>query len=122
MAVYDDIDPLERIKIYDRGVDAPPYADSFGEFQYSYRYGDTYCPQVVEKEPLKVECRSFIDSIVNGTTPKTDGRNGLQVVQVIEAADRSLHDSNGMFEIEEPVEAENTRRRNHELAPSAGQT
>ena len=58
MAVYDDIDPLEKIKVYDRGIDVPPYTDSFGEFQLSYRYGDTYSPRLVETEPLKAECRA----------------------------------------------------------------
>ena len=95
MAVYDDIHPLEKIKIYDRGIDVPRYTDSFGEFQLSYRYGDTYSPRLVETEPLKAECRAFVESIANGQAPRTDGRNGLEVVQVIEAAASSLHDSSG---------------------------
>ncbi|MHC4179026.1 MAG: Gfo/Idh/MocA family protein [Planctomycetota bacterium] len=103
MAVYDDIEPLEKIKIYDRGIDAPTYTDSFGEFQYSYRYGDTYSPRLVEKEPLKIECRSFIDCIVKGVRPKTDGQNGLQVVRVIHAADRSLRDSGARIPVEQSV-------------------
>lgn len=104
MAIYDDIDPLEKIKVYDRGVEAPPYANSFGEFPFSYRYGDTYSPRLIEAEPLKVECQSFIESIVDGKTPLTDGRNGLDVVRVIEAANHSLHNGNGRVEIA-PLEA-----------------
>src|SRR4051812_31989297 len=95
MAVYDDIEPLEKIRIYDTGVHAAADASSYGEFLYSYRYGDIYSPRIEETEPLKAEIRSFIDSIVTGTRPKTDGENGLRVVEVIEAADRSLRDSGG---------------------------
>jgi predicted dehydrogenase len=95
MAVYDDIETLEKIRIYNNGVDTLPYADSFGEFPYSYRYGDIYCPRLREVEPLKAEARSFIDSILFDTRPRTDGYNGLEVVEVIEAADRSLHNGGG---------------------------
>ena len=95
MAVYNDIDSQERIKVYDQGVDAIPYNDSFGEFQYAYRYGDTYSPRLVEEEPLKAECRSFVESVVSGAAPKTDGHNGLQVVRVLEAATVSLLNGNG---------------------------
>jgi len=90
MVVYDDLEPLEKIKIYDRGVDSAPYAETFGEFQYSYRYGDSHCPHLDQVEPLRAECLDFIQSISNGTRPRTDGFNGLQVVEVLEAATESL--------------------------------
>ena len=90
MAVYDDIEPLEKIKVYDKGVEAPGYSDSFGEFQYSYRYGDSYCPRLVQVEPLKAECRNFIDCVKERKRPKSDGRHGLDVVRVLQAADSSL--------------------------------
>ncbi len=99
MAVYDDIEPLEKIRIYDTGVHAAADASSFGEFLYSYRYGDIYSPRIEESEPLKAEIRCFIHAIVSGSTPKTDGWNGLRVVEVIEAADRSLRDSGGQMPI-----------------------
>lgn len=100
MAVYNDLEPLEKIKVYDIGVEAPSYANSFGEFQYSYRYGDTYSPRINEVEPLKAECRAFVESIVSGEPPRTDGRNGMDVVKVIEAADRSLQGEGGRVQIE----------------------
>ncbi|HEX3601062.1 MAG TPA: Gfo/Idh/MocA family oxidoreductase [Lacipirellulaceae bacterium] len=99
MAVYDDIEPIEKIRIYDTGVHAAADASSFGEFLYSYRYGDIHSPRINEGEPLKAEIRSFIDAIVKGTKPKTDGWNGLRVVEVIEAADKSLRDSGGHMPI-----------------------
>ena len=90
MAVYDDLEPLEKIKVYDIGIEALPYASTFGEFQYSYRYGDTYSPRLNEVEPLRAECSDFVRCIREGSTPKTDGNNGLQVVEVLEAADASM--------------------------------
>lgn len=99
MAVYDDIEPIEKIRVYDTGIHAASEASSFGEFLYSYRYGDIYSPRVNESEPLKAEIRNFVDAIAKGTTPKTDGWNGLRVVEVIEAADKSLRDNGGHIPI-----------------------
>ncbi len=91
MAVYDDVEPLEKIKIYDKGVEAPSYYDTFGEFHFSYRYGDTYSPRLLEIEPLKAECQHFIECLLKHEQPRTDGYNGMEVVRVLEAADLSLH-------------------------------
>ena len=63
MIVYDDTEPLEKIKIYDKRVEAPPHYDTFGEFHYSYHYGDILSPFVKQEEPLKVECQHFIDCV-----------------------------------------------------------
>lgn len=90
MAVYDDIDPREKIKIYDKGITAQRYADTFAEFQISYRYGDTYCPWINEVEPLRAECEHFIDCIQQAKRPITDGYCALDVVRVLAAADVSL--------------------------------
>ena len=90
MLVYDDTSPNEKIKIYDKGVDKPPYYDNFGEFQFSYRYGDIYIPHVQEYEALNNECGHFIDCVQNGKTPRSDGYSGLRVIRVIEAANQSL--------------------------------
>lgn len=100
MAVYDDIEPIEKIRVYDTGIHAATEASSFGEFLYSYRYGDIYSPRIKESEPLKAEIRAFIDAILTGTRPKTDGWNGMRVVEVIEAADRSLREHGGQIAVE----------------------
>jgi predicted dehydrogenase len=90
MAVYDDLAP-EKIKIYDKGVNGPRQTDGdFASFQYSYRYGDSFCPWLNETEPLKSECADFVRCITEGDVTETDGENGLQVVQVLEAAQQSL--------------------------------
>jgi predicted dehydrogenase len=90
MVVYDDVESLEKIKIYDKGVDVPPYTDSYGDFQCSYRYGDVLIPNIRFVEPLRLECQHFIDCILQGTEPQSSGRVGMNVVRVLEAADRSL--------------------------------
>lgn len=95
MLVYNDIELIEKIKIYDKCVKIPPHYETFGEFQYSYHYGDMYCPYLKQVEPLKVECQHFLECIETGTSPISDGRNGLKVVQILEAATRSLRNGGG---------------------------
>ena len=93
MLVYDDVEPLEKIKIYNNGVDGPKHYDTSGEFQFSYRYGDIHIPYLENHEPLTVECRHFLDCIRNGTKPRSGGQDGLNVVRVISAAQESLRGS-----------------------------
>ena len=90
MIVYDDTEPLEKLKIYDARVEVPPHYDSFAEFTYSYHYGDSYVPYIKQDEPLKLECQHFLDCITEGTTPITNGRLGLEVVRILEASSESL--------------------------------
>lgn len=90
MIVYDDIAPLEKIKVYDVRVERPPHYNSFAEFQYAYHYGDTYSPYIKHDEPLKTECQHFADCIANGTVPLTSGASGLEVVRILEASSKSL--------------------------------
>jgi predicted dehydrogenase len=90
MIVYDDIAAQEKIKIYDVRVECPPHYDTFAEFHYAYHYGDTYSPYVKQDEPLRTECRHFIESIVNGTKPLTSGVEGMEIVRILEASSASL--------------------------------
>jgi predicted dehydrogenase len=90
MLVYDDTSPQEKIRIYDRGVNVQRYYDTYGEFHFSYRYGDIRIPRLEESEPLRTECDHFIECVRHGLTPHTDGLNGLRVVSVLEAANSSL--------------------------------
>ena len=86
MIVYDDVAPLEKIRIYDSRVEVPPHYDTFAEFQYAYHYGDMYVPYVRQEEPLKIECQHFLDCIRDGSKPLSDGEQGRQLVTVLEAA------------------------------------
>ena len=90
MLVYDDTEPQEKIKIYDKGVEVPPYYDTYAEFQFSYRYGDIHSPRIADYEPLKKECDHFLGCIQRGMCPLSDGYSGLRVVSILEAASKSL--------------------------------
>jgi predicted dehydrogenase len=93
MIVYDDLQPLEKIKIYDVRVDRPPHYDTFAEFQYSYHYGDSYIPHIKQEEPLRVECQHFLDCIRTGQKPVSSGREGLEMVRILEASSASLREN-----------------------------
>ena len=86
MAVYDDVQAVERVKVYDFGVES---LDS-DELRRSYRAGDINSPRVPITEALQLEMRHFVDCIRDGTRPRSDGEAGLRVVRVLEAGMRSL--------------------------------
>jgi len=90
MLVYDDVEPLEKIKIYSKGVEIPEHYNDFGEFQYTYRYGDINIPMIKDKESLKIEVEHFCDCILNNKIPRTDGYSGLEVVKIIEKANLKM--------------------------------
>ena len=71
-------------------MERPPHYDTFAEFQYSYHYGDSYIPHIHQEEPLKMACQHFVDCIATGAVPITGGREGLEMIQILEAASASL--------------------------------
>lgn len=89
MLVYDDI-ANNKVIIYDKGVDVPPYSVTEDEFRASYRHGEETVYPLVWEEPLKIECLHFLQAIRQGTPPKSDGASGLQILHVLETAQRSL--------------------------------
>ena len=90
MIVYDDLAPLEKIRVYDTHIKSPPHYDTFGEFQYAYHYGDMYAPYIKQEEPLKTECQHFLDCIKHGATPESCGERGTELVRILEASSESL--------------------------------
>jgi len=91
MLVYNDIESQEKIKIFDKGVEVPPYYDTFAEFHLSYRYGDIHSPRIEDYEPVKKECDHFLGCVQKGICPLSDGYSGLRVVSILEAANKSLN-------------------------------
>ena len=89
MAVFDDLEPNEKLKIYDKGAEVSTDYDTFAEY-VGLRFGDITVPYIRVGEPLRVECEHFLSCIRERRTPLTDGRDGLRVVQVLAAADESL--------------------------------
>jgi predicted dehydrogenase len=90
MIVYDDVTPLEKIRVFDARVERPPHYDTFAEFHYAYHYGDMYAPYIKQEEPLKTECQHFLDCIREGAEPLTNGQQGLDLVRILEASSESL--------------------------------
>lgn len=87
MIIYDDLENVEKIKVADQGAHLNPDNPNL---RVAYRIGDIVSPRIQVTEPLFHECSHFVDSILRGKKPKTDGENGLQVVRVLEAANRSI--------------------------------
>ena len=104
MVVYDDTQANEKVRVYDKHVKTPPHYDTFAEFTFSYHYGDMYAPYIQQIEPLKVECKHFLDCIETGNTPETCGLDGLRVVQILEAASMSLRQEGGRVELNAMLE------------------
>lgn len=91
MLVYDDVEPVEKLRLFDMGVEWPE-PDHLGTGMLRYRYGDIVSPRVSPIEPLQEECRHFAECVREHRTPISDGMVGTRVVELLEMADRSLHD------------------------------
>jgi predicted dehydrogenase len=86
MATFDDMALEGKVTVYDKGFDE----DARGYGEYITRSGDIFSPQIVNTEPLRIECEHFVDSIVEGRQPQSNGESGLRVVRVLEELQRSL--------------------------------
>ena len=100
MILYDDLEPSEKVKIYDKGVTLSQKPEAVYEMLVSYRSGDMWAPRLDVTEALQTEALHFIDCIENGTRPETDGESGLRLVRIVEAAERSLRARGQLVEIE----------------------
>lgn len=90
MITYDDLQPSEKVKIYDKGISFTDDPQKIYEMRVGYRTGDMLAPKLNEKEALRAGAEHFIDCIVNRKTPETSGQLGLNVVEIIEAATSSM--------------------------------
>lgn len=98
MLVYDDI-AADKVVIFDKGVEVPPYSVTEEEFHASYRHGDETAVDFEWVEPLRTECSHFLDCIRTGETPRSSGEIGLTVLKVLETAQRSLMNNGEELEI-----------------------
>lgn len=98
MAVFDDMESSEKIKIFDKGVTFAPQVSQYGE-EISLRFGDIVIPFFKMQEPLFLECKHFVECVLEGRKPVTDGRSGLKVLKVLEACDRSLEQGGAPVEV-----------------------
>jgi predicted dehydrogenase len=119
MIVYDDVATLEKIRVFDARVERPPHYDTFAEFHYAYHYGDVYAPYIKQEEPLKTECQHFLDCINHGTTPLSDGRQGLELVRILEASSESLRQGGAAVEFSKQSTKKLMPDLSAEIAPRA---
>lgn len=92
MVVYDDLTPMEKIRVYDKGISIiqPQNEENRYASLVNYRIGDMHSPVYDQAEALKIEVAHFADCVLNGKKPVTDGRSGLRIVRILEAADASM--------------------------------
>jgi len=89
MVTFDDMEPTEKIRMYDKTAEINHEANTFAEF-ISLRFGNILIPEVKSEEPLAKECAHFIDCILDDKPVLSDGNDGLRVVQILEAGQKSL--------------------------------
>ena len=90
MIVYDDLEPTEKIKVYDKGITINGSEQNALQFRIGYRAGDMWAPHLPAKEALQTEAEHFIACIGTGASPISNGLSGLRVVEILEAASRSI--------------------------------
>ena len=98
MAVFDDLEANEKLKIYDKGAACGTDYNTFAEY-VTLRFGDITIPYVKMSEPLRLECLHFLECIRDRKQPLSDGRDGLRVIKVLDAAQRSLRDGGRPVEL-----------------------
>jgi predicted dehydrogenase len=89
MAVFDDLESTEKLRIYDKGAAVNTDYDTFAEY-IGLRFGDITIPYIRGGEPLAIECQHFLRCVRERSRPRSDGQDGLRVVQVLAAAEKSL--------------------------------
>ena len=100
MILYDDLEPSEKLKVYDKGINVTPGLEDVYKMLVSYRLGDMWAPQLDSTEALQTEAMHFIDCIEHDVQPETDGAAGLRMVNMIEAAETSLRERGKLVEIQ----------------------
>ena len=99
MIIYNDLEPSEKVKVYNRGLDVSETFDSKEDLMVNYRTGDMWAPQIDQTEGLSVVVRHFRDCIFEDKQPIANGQAGLRIVQIMEAADKSLEMQGSPVEI-----------------------
>jgi len=100
MILYDDLEPSEKLKVYDKGINVTHEPEDVYKMLVSYRLGDMWAPQLNNTEALQTEANHFIDCIEHNQQPETDGPAGLRMVKLIEAAETSLRDRGRLIELQ----------------------
>jgi predicted dehydrogenase len=100
MIVYDDLEPSEKIKVYDKGITLHNNPDAVFEMLVRYRAGDMWAPRLDPTEALTNEVAHFVDCVTRGTPPMTDGASGVRVLRLVEAASASMQGRGRLVELD----------------------
>jgi predicted dehydrogenase len=103
MLVYDDTEPSEKVRVYDRGIDTNHDPEHRTQMLTSYRNGDVHAPHLETTEALRLVAREFVGAIMGGSRPMTDGPAGYRIVNLLEAAQRSIEQNGREIELRDPV-------------------
>jgi predicted dehydrogenase len=90
MIMYDDLEPTEKIKVYDKGITVNGSPEKAHQLRIGYRAGDMWAPHLPAKEALQTEAEHFVDCLCRGASPISSGLTGLHVVEILEATSRSI--------------------------------
>lgn len=99
MVIYDDMEPSEKVKVYDRGIDFVRDKDQIYNILIEYRTGDMWAPKVELTEALRKVTAEFYNAVNENRAPMTDGRAGLRVVRILEAANKSIRANGKLIEV-----------------------
>jgi predicted dehydrogenase len=99
MIVYDDVSAEGKVRVYDKGAFRKGDV-TYGDYQYKLHSGDILIPRLDLREPLQDECAHFVACVRDGMRPLTDGWNGLRVLQVLAAGQRSLELGGELVEVQ----------------------
>ena len=102
MIVYDDVEPSEKVRLYDKGIVLDLDDEEVTTAKPIYRAGDVFIPKLDRTEALQAEGLHFLDCIRRGRTPLTGGAEGLAVVRILEAAEQSLNANGETVSLEIP--------------------
>lgn len=105
MIVYDDVEPTEKVKVYDKGITLDPSPENAHQLRIGYRAGDMWAPHISAKEALQTEVEHFADCISKGKVPISSGASSLDVVEILEAASRSITEQGRPVRIGHPARA-----------------
>lgn len=99
MATWDDVSPIDTVRLYDKGLEEQPYYNSFGEYQYLVRNADIAIPKIDGTEPMVNQASAFLDTVLDNAPCRSGGKEAEAVVAVLEAATQSIAHGGGLYPI-----------------------
>lgn len=99
MALVDDLNNSEPIRVYDKGITQQKFYDNFGTFQYMVRHGDIRIPTFAMTEPLKNQCQHFLECVFEQKCPRTDAEEAIRILEILMACERSIQKGGTPVEI-----------------------